>query len=196
MKQIALGVAYLHSQDIIHRDIKPMNIVMSRSIIPEDTILKITDLGLAKYLQPDAYTSGMTSNVGTESFKAPEFWQPDSQGKIRYHRSVDTFSTGLTFQAMLQASEGVPLNPFLENTLDPVTEGRVPIGLTMVNRMTARQTSVNPIADRDDDNYLTKAVKVLIRKMVHIIPAHRLLMDEVQEILSSDENLLRQVSFL
>ena len=97
MKQIACGVAYLHSCDIIHRDIKPSNILVSASHIPEEAILKITDIGLAKYLQPDADTSGMSSPVGTESFKAPEFWLPAPNGSITYHRNVDAFSTGLTF---------------------------------------------------------------------------------------------------
>ncbi len=190
MEQIASGIAYLHSCDIIHRDIKPSNILVSTSIIPEEAILKITDLGLAKYLQPDAMTSGMNSPVGTESFKAPEFWLPAPDGSIRYHRNVDAFATGLTFQAMLQAADGKMLIPVLENTLDPISERRLPIGLTMVNRMKAKQTSVNPIADKETDDRLTKAVKVMIRKMVHVIPEHRLSMEDVHKKLSSEENVL------
>ncbi len=193
MRQIACGVAYLHSEDIVHRDIKPANILVSGSHIPEETTLKITDLALAKYLDPNADTSGMSSVVGTENFKAPEFWLQALNGRIHYHRSVDTFSTGLTFQAMIQASEESRLIPALENTLDPITEGRLPIGLVMVTRQKARQTSVNPVADKEDDSSLTRAVKHLIRNMTQMVPEHRIPMHEVHSILSSEQLLLQQV---
>ncbi len=193
MKQIACGIAYLHSQNIIHRDIKPANILVFGSHIPEEAVLKITDLGLAKYLEPNAETSGMSSIVGTESFKAPEFWIQNPDGNVHYHRSVDTFSAGLTFQAMLQASEGARLTPSVENTLDPTTEGRLPIGLIMVNRHKAKQTSVNPVADREDDSSLTRGVKQVIRKMVQMIPEHRMPMEDVHRILSCEQTLIRQV---
>ncbi len=193
MKQIACGIAYLHCCDIIHRDIKPGNILALGGLIPEETVLKITDFGLAKYLDQDADTSAMSTNVGTAYFKAPEFWIHNPDGSIHYHRNVDTFSAGLTFQAMLQATEGARLAPFLENTLDPIMEGRLPIGQVMVMRHNAKQTSVNPIADRDDDSSLKRGVKQVIRKMVHMIPEHRMQMQDVYRILSSEETLIREV---
>ncbi len=195
MCQIACGIAYLHSQDIVHRDIKPANILVTGSHIPEDTILRITDLGLAKYLDPNANTSRMSSNLGTEHFKAPEFWLPGLDGRICYHRNVDTFATGLTFQAMLQATPKRRLTPALENTLDPITEGRMPIGQVMVYRQKLRQTSVDPIADKKDDNSLTCAVKQLIRRMILMVPEHRILMQEVHRVLSAEQPLLQQVGY-
>ncbi len=195
MEQIACGIAYLHSEDIIHRDIKPANILVCGSHIPEQAVLKITDLGLAKYLNPMADTSAMSSIVGTESFKAPEFWHQSPDGNVTYHRSVDTFAAGLTFQAMLQATEGsFPLSPILENTLDPSTEGRVPIGLVMVNRHKARQTSVNPLADRECDCSLTRGVKQIIRQMVQMIPDYRMPMNDVHQLFSSEATLIQKVS--
>ncbi len=194
MKQVASGIAYLHSNDIVHRDIKPGNILVFGSHIPEKTILKIADMGLAKYLDPTADTSGMTSNVGTAYFKAPEFWLPDNNGNVRYHRNVDTFAAGLTFQAMLNATEGSRLTPILENTLDPVTEGGMPVARVMVNREKARQPSVNLVSYKEDDNSLTRGVKKVVRHMVCMVPDHRIAMNEVCDLLSSEENLIHQVS--
>ena len=48
----------------------------------------------------------MTSDVGTLTFKAPEFFQRTSPGKIEYHRNVDIYAAGLTFLAILQAEKG------------------------------------------------------------------------------------------
>lgn len=46
---IALGIQYLHSLEIIHRDLKSLNIFMIK-----DGIAKIGDLGCAKKLQPQS----------------------------------------------------------------------------------------------------------------------------------------------
>ncbi len=195
MRQIAMGLAYLHSKDIVHRDIKPANILVARSHVPEEAIVKITDLGLAKFLDPLGDSSGMSSNVGTERFKAPEFWLQDAAGKVRYHRNIDTFAAGLTFLAMLQAIEGERLNPVLENTLDAATEASNPIGLVMVMRQKAKQPSVNPVADKEDDSELTRGVKHVIRKMLQMTPEHRMTMQEVLDVFSDEQALIDLVSY-
>ena len=48
----------------------------------------------------------MHSNVGTMAFKAPEFWDPQTDERIRYHRNVDVYAAGLTFTAIVQAVPG------------------------------------------------------------------------------------------
>ena len=103
MKQIMMGIAYLHREDIVHRDIKPANILIA-SHIP--LIIQLTDFDACKCLDPEVETSLMTSNVGTLSFKAPEFFRRTGPGQIEYHRNVDIYAAGLTFLAILQAEKG------------------------------------------------------------------------------------------
>ena len=60
----------------------------------------------------------MTSNVGTLAFKAPEFFQRTSPGKIEYHRNVDIYAAGLIFLAILQIKKRKQLIPQIETLMD------------------------------------------------------------------------------
>ncbi|XP_075242168.1 serine/threonine-protein kinase STK11-like [Convolutriloba macropyga] len=61
------GVEYLHSQRVIHKDIKPQNLLLS----PDET-LKITDFGVAEELDLYAKDASIKSSAGTPMFQPPE----------------------------------------------------------------------------------------------------------------------------
>ena len=109
MRQIAKGIAFLHQNNIVHRDIKPGNILLKSC--NGYAVVKLGDFGLSKFLDPDDMTSAMSSNVGTLTFKAPEFWDRQPDERVRYHRNIDVYAAGLTFTAMLQAKPDHSLVP-------------------------------------------------------------------------------------
>ena len=131
MTQIARGVAFLHSKNIVHRDIKPGNILLKT----EDgcAVVKLGDFGLSKFLDPDGSTSAMSSDVETLRFKAPEFWDKKPGDRVRYHKTVDIYATGLTFAAMLQARTGCRLASKAEDSQSS-SESKMPIGLAALTR--------------------------------------------------------------
>ena len=107
-----MGLSFLHQNKIVHRDLKPTNVLLLTKDETEP-LVKITDFGTAKLL-PEEGLSEMHTYAGTEEFMAPELLQMGSDGKLHYRRSVDTFSLGLVYLAMQQATKGQPLKPVIE----------------------------------------------------------------------------------
>ena len=99
MTQIAGGVSYLHQNDIVHRDIKPDNILVARNSPIE---IKLTDFDVSKFFEPYFETLALSTNVGTLAFKVPEFFQRTQEGKFVYHCKVDIYAVGFTFLSLIQ----------------------------------------------------------------------------------------------
>ena len=88
--QTAAGLAAAHAQGLVHRDVKPANILLENGI----ERVKLTDFGLARAVAD----AGMTQSgvvAGTPHYMAPE----QARGEATDHRA-DLFSLGSTLYAM------------------------------------------------------------------------------------------------
>ncbi|XP_030566748.1 serine/threonine-protein kinase NLK2 isoform X1 [Drosophila novamexicana] len=89
--QILRGLKYLHSARILHRDIKPGNLLVN-----SNCVLKICDFGLARVEEPDQ-AKHMTQEVVTQYYRAPEILM----GARHYSSAVDVWSVGCIFGELL-----------------------------------------------------------------------------------------------
>ena len=88
---IALGIAYLHSNAIIHRDLSSNNILL----IGEASRAKITDFGMSKLIETSHPSSQLTQCPGTGVYMPPEALR----NPPTYSAKLDVFSFGvLTLQ--------------------------------------------------------------------------------------------------
>jgi hypothetical protein len=96
--QVAAGLAAVHEQNLVHRDVKPTNI-MVRLKEERGVTAKIIDLGLAKTLDESASEAGISSPgtfVGT-----PEFASPEQFAGIGVDIRSDLYSLGVTLWVMV-----------------------------------------------------------------------------------------------
>ena len=107
------ALAYLHNRkpnSLIHRDIKPQNILITKS-----GVAKITDFGLSKISNKMTYNNSkselsqlifenrhdfepgeLTTSVGTERYKAPE------SSENKYTNKIDIYSLGIVFYELFE----------------------------------------------------------------------------------------------
>ena len=86
--QVSMGLEVAHRNHIIHRDIKPQNIIISR-----DGKVKVTDFGIAKAATSDTITSNV---MGSVHYTSPE----QARGGYSDEKS-DVYSLGVTLYEML-----------------------------------------------------------------------------------------------
>lgn len=92
LRGVLQGLAYLHQNGIVHRDIKPQNILIDKQ--GNRTITKIADFGLAKRLT--ANQSASVHLMGTMEYMAPEQFNPTRYGiNQQLDTNIDLWALGV-----------------------------------------------------------------------------------------------------
>ncbi|MDH5637588.1 MAG: PEGA domain-containing protein [Nitrospinota bacterium] len=108
--QVAMALSYSHDHGIIHRDIKPGNIMIDKA-----GVVKITDFGLARLQEAEAITkAGHT--VGSPLYMSPEQLQ---SGDIDFRS--DIFSMGVVYYELLTGArpfDGESMSEVIDRIMD------------------------------------------------------------------------------
>jgi serine/threonine protein kinase len=115
--QAALGLQHAHDEGLVHRDIKPHNLMLARK--GDRATVKILDFGLAKVAREEKVDSGLTSQgqaLGTPDYIAPEQILDAVSADIR----ADIYSLGDTLYYLLTARP-----PFKANSLYDIYQAHI-----------------------------------------------------------------------
>jgi eukaryotic-like serine/threonine-protein kinase len=99
VRQVALGLEHAHRKGLIHRDVNPYNILVTR-----DGTAKLADLGLAIDLADEERVTRDGATVGTFDYVAPEQARHSRAADIR----SDIYSLGCTIYHMLSGTVPFP----------------------------------------------------------------------------------------
>ena len=160
--QIGQGIGAAHARGIIHRDIKPQNIIMAPG-----GILKVTDFGIAKAMESEKSVAGGTA-MGSVHYISPE----QAKGGFTDFRS-DIYSLGIVLYEMLAGR--VPFDGDSPMSVALMHIEETPIGVKCVN--------IDVPADLD---YVT--MKAMSRDPADRYQTMSEMLDDLRAVLA-DENL-------
>ena len=104
--QILRGLKFLHTANVIHRDMKPRNLLLN-----SNCDLKICDLGLARGVTPDdAAAAELTEYVVTRWYRAPEIMLACQE----YTKAIDMWSVGCIFAELLGRKPIFPGDDYID----------------------------------------------------------------------------------
>ncbi len=136
IKEACRGLNEAHKNGIIHRDIKPDNIMMTRK-----RVVKIADFGLARAGSEEMELTKVGQILGTPAYMSPE----QCQGKPTDHRA-DIYSLGATFYAMIT--------------------GKRPFTGASVMEIMQKHIDEEPISPREyNPEIAVQVVKIILRMM-------------------------------
>ena len=110
ISQLLQGLKYIHAHGIMHRDLKPQNIMFADKNQATLNVLKIIDFGLAERIEAKKF---FYAHVGTPGYVAPEILAVESEDHT-YSEKCDIFSAGVIFHMLLTGKQVFPGKKFEE----------------------------------------------------------------------------------
>ena len=102
---LADAVQHAHDRGILHRDIKPDNVILTCASGPDDFIPRLTDFGLAKLIEEPGDETRSGARMGTPHYMAPE----QAAGlKSEVGPATDVYALGATLYEVLDRPAAVP----------------------------------------------------------------------------------------
>jgi serine/threonine protein kinase len=106
--QLCEGLGHAHAKKLVHRDIKPQNLLLRDS----DDCLKITDFGIARAAEETTRLTRPGKVIGTDRYMAPE-----QLGDGRITAATDVYACGVVADLLLPKSRSLQLHEIITRCL-------------------------------------------------------------------------------
>lgn len=185
--QVAMALEAAHAAGIIHRDVKPENIMLRQDRFVRDRFVKVLDFGLAKLTErdspatdPEAITMAISNTnpgavIGTTGYMSPE----QTQGDAIDARS-DIFSLGVVLYEMVAGRA-----PFTGPTDSHVR-------VSILDHEPAPLSTQSPEAPRHLERIVSKALAKDTSKRYQTVTDFKLDLEQLREELYLSESEIRQ----
>jgi eukaryotic-like serine/threonine-protein kinase len=152
---VCQGVHYAHQRGLIHRDLKPGNVLITQ--VAGKPMPKIIDFGIAIGVD-SARQSGVGSTAGTRAYMAPEQLQPNAQG---IDLRVDVFALGAILVELICDAIGINLDTVDSHSFRSLLATRVQEGVS------------TPRASQQLQRQIPKALRAIALKAMAIERSQR-----------------------
>ena len=173
---ICEAVSYAHRNLVVHRDLKPGNIFVTKSGTP-----KLLDFGIAKLLGADP-ADGITSTVVAQPF-TPEYASPEQVRGLAVSTATDIYSLGAVFFELLTGHRAQPL----------ITRTPLEMERAICQTQTIRPSVAAPGLDADLDNIVMMAMRKEPERRYQSVDQ---LAEDIRRYLDGRAVLARQDSFV
>lgn len=189
--QITLALQYIHGKNVLHRDLKPQNIFLTKN-----NVVKLGDFGVAKVME-NSFDFAHTL-IGTPYYLAPEVWSGEA-----YNAKADMYSLGVMLYEMcclrkpyLGNNTAQLYSALLKGEYPPVPS-TYPVELCRLvdgmlspkpmERPSASQILKIPFIKNAMDSLATKREEIITTKQKRLLPANIVALSKSKKIEFEDD---------
>lgn len=148
IRQTALGLQHAHEHGMVHRDIKPSNLLVTSDSPDGPPVVKILDMGLARFVSSTKEDGGLTQSgqlMGTPDYIAPEQAEDTKRADIR----ADIFSLGCTLYQLLTGQLPYPGETIMAKLMARVNSTPSPIRSLRADIPTGLESAITKMLATD-----------------------------------------------
>ena len=144
-RKVCSAISYAHQNLVVHRDIKPGNILVTSNGEP-----KLLDFGIAKLLNPELYAQTILTTALSTRLMTPDYASPEQVRGRKITTATDIYSLGVVLYELLTGHRPYRIKSYTQEEIERIIcRETIEKPSTAINRVVtgkdgAQQTAITP----------------------------------------------------